>query len=42
MKEIKEGIVYSNDIELILNGYNNLDYNYEGIIIPSNIINEGI
>ena len=37
MKEIKEGIVYSNDIELILNGYNNLDYNYEGIIIPSNI-----
>ena len=37
MKEIKEGIVYSNDIKLILNGYNNLDYNYDGIIIPSNI-----
>ena len=35
MKEIKDGIVYSNDIELILNGYNNLDYNYNGIILPS-------
>ena len=34
MKEIKEGIVYSNDINLILNGYNNLDCNYNGIIIP--------
>ena len=37
MKEINEGIVYSNDIELILKGYNNLDYNYNGIILPSNI-----
>ena len=35
MKEIKKGIVYSNDINLILNGYNNLDYNYNGITIPS-------
>ena len=35
MKEINEGIVYSNDIELILKGYNNLDYNYNGIILPS-------
>jgi hypothetical protein len=37
MKEIKDGIVYSDDIELILKGYNNLDYNYKGIILPSNI-----
>lgn len=37
MKEIKEGIVYSDDIELILKGYNNLDYNYNGIILPSNL-----
>ena len=35
MKKINEGIVYSNDINLILNGYNNLDYNYPGIVIPS-------
>ncbi len=34
MKKINEGIVYSNDINLILNGYNNLDCNYTGIIIP--------
>ena len=34
MKKINEGIVYSNDINLILNGYNNLDCNYNGIIIP--------
>ena len=37
MKEIEEGIVYSNDINLILNGYNNLDYNYNNLILPSNI-----
>ena len=37
MKKINEGIVYSNDINLILNGYNNLDYNYNGILLPSNI-----
>ena len=37
MKKINEGIVYSNDIMLILNGYNNLDYNYNGILLPSNI-----
>ena len=35
MKEINESIVYSNDIKLILSGYNNLDYNYNGIILPS-------
>ena len=35
MEYIKNGIVYSNDINLILNGYNNLDYNYNGMIIPS-------
>ena len=35
MKKIKEGIVYSNDINLVLNGYNNLDYNYNGMLIPS-------
>ena len=37
MKEINESIVYSNDIKLILSGYNNLDYNYNGILLPSNI-----
>lgn len=35
MKKINEGIVYSNDIYLILNGYNNLDFTYNGIVIPS-------
>ena len=34
MKRIDEGIVYSNDINLILNGYNNLDYNYKGLLMP--------
>ncbi len=34
MKKIDEGIVYSNDIKLILNGYNNLDCNYKGLIMP--------
>ena len=37
MKKINEGIVYSNDIMLILNGYNNLNYNYNGLLLPSNI-----
>jgi len=37
MIKINEGIVYSNDINLILNGYNNLDYNYNKILLPSNI-----
>ena len=36
MENIKDGIVYSNDMELILKGYNNLDYNYN-ITLPSNI-----
>ena len=35
MKEIKNGIVYSNDINLILSGFNNLDFNYNGMIIPN-------
>ena len=35
MKKINEGIVYSDDINLILNGYNNLDFNYNGLLIPS-------
>ena len=36
MKEIKDGIVFSNDIVRILNGYNALDFNYNeaGLIIP--------
>jgi hypothetical protein len=34
MKKINEGIVYSNDINLILKGYNNLDFKYKGIIMP--------
>ena len=34
MRNIRDGIVYSNDIYLILQGYNNLDYNYKGLIIP--------
>ena len=37
MKEINDGIVYSYDIERILKGYNNLDYNYNNLILPSNI-----
>ena len=37
MKEINEGIVYSYDIQRILSGYNNLDYNYNNLILPSNI-----
>lgn len=37
MKTIKDGIVFSNDIERILKGYNALDFNYEekGIKIPT-------
>ena len=36
MKKIKKGIVFSNDIERILNGYNAINYSYnkQGIIIP--------
>ena len=36
MKIIKEGIVFSNDIKRILEGYNaiNFSYNKQGIIIP--------
>lgn len=36
MEEIKKGVVFSNDINLILNGKNSLNYNYKenGIIIP--------
>ena len=37
MKIIKEGIVFSNDIQRILEGYNaiNFSYNEKGIIIPN-------
>ena len=44
MKTIKEGIVFSNDIERILNGYNALDFNYneKGISIPNQIFLEEI
>lgn len=37
MKIIKEGIVFSNDIQRILEGYNaiNFSYNKQGIIIPN-------
>ena len=38
MKEISDGIVFSNDINRILNGYNALDFNYKdiGLIVPNN------
>ncbi len=38
MKTLKEGIVFSNDIERILNGYNaiNFSYSQNGIIVPNN------
>ena len=37
MKIIKKGIVFSNDIQRILNGYNaiNYSYNQQGINIPN-------
>ena len=37
MKIIKNGIVFSNDIQRILNGYNaiNYSYNQNGMVIPS-------
>ena len=37
MKIIKEGIVFSNDIKRILNGYNAINYSYnkQGIIITN-------
>lgn len=37
MKEISDGIVFSNDINRILNGYNALDFNYKdiGLIVPN-------
>lgn len=36
MKTIKKGIVFSNDIQNILNGYNAINYSYNknGMIIP--------
>ena len=38
MKIIKEGIVFSNDIQRILNGYNAINFSYskKGISIPQN------
>lgn len=35
MKKISDGIVFSNDIYRILNGYNALDFKYNGMVIPS-------
>lgn len=37
MKIIKEGIVFSNDIQRILQGYNAINYSYSknGILIPN-------
>ena len=37
MEEIKKGVVFSNDINLILNGKNSLNYQYsdKGIIVPT-------
>ena len=36
MKKVESGIVFSNDIERILKGYNALNYSYEknGLILP--------
>lgn len=44
MKIINEGIVFSNDIKRILNGYNaiNFSYNQQGMIIPNNSFIENI
>lgn len=44
MKKIKEGIVFSNDIKRILNGYNaiNYSYNQRGIIIPNDYFIESL
>ena len=39
MKKINKGIVFSNDIERILNGYNAYNYQY-GLIPNSNYIEE--
>ena len=42
MKIIKEGIVFSNDIQRILEGYNAINYNYNqnGILIPNTLFIE--
>lgn len=44
MKIIKEGIVFSNDIERILQGYNAINYSYnkQGITIPNNYFIESL
>ena len=44
MKIIKNGIVFSNDISRILNGYNAINYSYNenGIFIPTNSFIENI
>ena len=44
MKKIKEGIVFSNDIKRILNGYNAINYSYnkQGIILPNNYFIESL
>jgi hypothetical protein len=44
MKIIKKGIVFSNDIERILNGYNaiNFSYNQNGIVVPNKTLIENL
>lgn len=44
MKKIKKGIVFSNDIQNILKGYNAINYNYNknGMIIPQTQFIENI
>ncbi len=36
MRTIKKGIVFSDDINLIINGNNALDYQYDGILPSKN------
>ncbi len=44
MEIIKNGIVFSNDIERILKGYNAINYSYnkQGIIIPNKVFIESL
>ena len=39
MKKIKKGIVFSNDIKRILEGYNAFDYNYD-VVLNDNVIDD--
>ncbi len=44
MRKIKEGIVFSNDIKRILEGYNAIDFDYQkkGFILPGNNLIENL